>query len=293
MIRFEKYQYSYYQKVCDFLIEINKENNYHNNWNWARFEWMHEHPLTKKELLNSMGLWFDDDYLVGAALLDMYFGEAFVGVLKKYAYLYSDILKYAYDNLKDDQGLGVAFHDDNIEEINEALKQGFKKSDQSETDSVIELKNKLPIDLPNGFSMETYDAEKNPLEIEWLFYQGFDHGDNKCEFLKQYKKPTGTRPHFNPCLCIVIRNEHDELVASASSWYDERTDYAYIEPVCVIPKYRKMGLGKAAIYISLNHARELGAKIAIVNSDQEFYKRIGFTTKNHYSFYYKKVEKNH
>ena len=41
--------------MCDFLIEINKENNYHNNWNWARFEWMYEHPLTNKELLNEMG----------------------------------------------------------------------------------------------------------------------------------------------------------------------------------------------------------------------------------------------
>ncbi len=68
MIRFEKFQHSYYQQVCDFLIEINKENNYHNNWNWARFEWMYEHPLTNKELLNEMGLWFDDNHLVGAAL---------------------------------------------------------------------------------------------------------------------------------------------------------------------------------------------------------------------------------
>ena len=51
MIRFEKYNEKYYQQVCDFLIEINKENDYLNNWNWARFEWMHEHTLTKKELL--------------------------------------------------------------------------------------------------------------------------------------------------------------------------------------------------------------------------------------------------
>ena len=81
MIRFEKYNEKYYQQVCDFLIEINKENDYHNNWNWARFEWMHEHPLTNKELLNEMGLWFDDDHLIGATLIDMFFGEAFVGVL--------------------------------------------------------------------------------------------------------------------------------------------------------------------------------------------------------------------
>ena len=288
MIRFEKYNEKYYQQVCDFLIEINKENDYLNNWNWARFEWMHEHPLTNKELLNEMGLWFDDDHLIGATLIDMFFGEAFVGVLSKYEYLYKELLKYAFDNLKDDQGLGITFHDDNEQEINEAIKQGFFKVDAEEIDCVIELKDELPISLPNGFSVETYDAQKNPKEIEWLFYQGFDNGSDKDDFLKQYKEPTGTRPHFNPYLCIVIKDNKGELVASASTWYDERVDYAYLEPVCVIPKYRKMGLGKAAVYTAINHARELGAKRVIVNSGQEFYKRIGFIRKNHYYFYWKK-----
>lgn len=286
-----KYQYKYYQQVCDFLIEINKENNYHNNWNWARFEWMHEHPLTKKELLEYMGLWFDDDHLIGATLIDMFFGEAFVGVLSKYHYLYPEILKYAFNNLREDQGLGITFHDDNLIEINEAIKQGFYKEEASETDCVIELNKEFPVLLPDGFRIETYDAQKNPLEMEWLFWQGFNHGSKKEEFLKEYKGPTGERPHFNPCLCIVIKNSQNELVASTSTWYDSKVDYAYVEPVCVIPNYRKMGLGKAAVYTAINHARDLGAKIAIVNSDQEFYKKLGFTAKNHYSFYWKKEER--
>ena len=288
MIRFEKYQSCYYQQVCDFLIEINEENNYHNNWNWARFEWMHEHPLTKKEQLKYMGLWFDDEKLIGASLIDMYFGEAFVGVLSEYHYLYFEMLKYAFDSLKDDEGLGISFHDNNKNEIEEALKQGFFKTEAEEIDCVIEIKDKLPVNIPKGFKVETFDAENNPLEIEWLFWQGFDHGEDREEFLKQYKNPTGKRPHFNQYLCIVIRNDQNELVASASTWYDKRTNYAYLEPVCVIPIYRKMGLGKIAVYEAINHAKELGAKRVIVNSGQEFYKHIGFKKKNHYSFYWKK-----
>lgn len=291
MIRFEKFQHSYYQQVCDFLIEINKENNYHNNWNWARFEWMYEHPLTNKELLNEMGLWFDDNHLVGAALIDMFFGEAFVGVLNDYQSLYVEVLKYAFDYLKDDQGLGILLNDDNKQEFNEAIKQGFSKVEAEEIDCEINLDKEFAISLPEGFSVETFDAEKNSQEIEWLFWQGFDHGNDKEEFLKQYKESTGTRPHFNPYLCIVVKNKQGELVASASTWYDPRTDYAYVEPVCVIPEYRKMGLGKVAVYTAINHARELGAKRAIVNSGQEFYQKIGFKKKNHYSFYWKKEER--
>ena len=288
MIRFENYQRCYYQKVCDFLIELNKESDYHNNWNWARFEWMHEHPLTKKELLKYMGLWFDGDRIVGAALIDMFFGEAFVGVLKSFSYLYKDILKYAYENLKDEKGLGIAIHDDNKEEIEEVLNQGFYKVDAEEVESVIELNKEYDFALLKGYSVETYDAQEHSLEIEWLMYRGFNNGNDKEVFLKQYKKPTGKRPHFNPYLCIVIKNDSGELVASASTWYDPKVDYAYLEPVCVLPEYRKLGLGKAAVYTAINHSRELGAKIAIVNSDQEFYKHLGFVKRNNYCFYWKK-----
>lgn len=288
MVRFVNFRHCYYQQVCDFLIEINKENNYHNNWNWARFEWMYEHPLTNKELLNEMGLWFDDDHLVGVTLFDMFFGEAFVAVLSNYHHLYPELLKYAFDYLKDDRGLGISLHDDNKQEIDEAIKQGFYKEEAEEIDCEINLDKEFAFSLPEGFSVETFDAEKNPQEIEWLFWQGFDHGNDKEEFLKQYKEPTGSRPHFNPYLCIVIKNKQGDLVASASTWYDPRTDYAYVEPVCVIPECRKMGLGKVAVYTAINHARELGAKRAIVNSGQEFYQKIGFKKKNHYSFYWKK-----
>ena len=291
MIRFEKYQYYFYQQVCDFLTEINEENDYHDNWNWARFEWMHEHPSTKKDLLNEMGLWFDDDHLVGVALMDMYFGETFVAALSEYHHLYPELLKYAFDHLKDDQGLGVAFHDENADEIIEAIQQGFYKTDGEETVCEIELNQEYPVSLPCGFVTETFDAQEHPLEMEWLFYQGFDHGNDKEAFMEGYQTSTGKRPHFNPYLCIVIKNEQGELVASASAWYDPKTNYAYVEPVCVLPSCRKMGLGKAAVYAAMNHARELGAKTAIVNSDQEFYKRLGFRKKSHYSFYWKKEER--
>lgn len=291
MVTFKRYEYKYYQQVCDFLIEINNENENHLNWNWARFEWMYIHPLTKQELLKYMGLWFDDSHLIGATLIDMYFGEAFVGVLKDYQYLYPEILKYAFDNLKDEQGLGITINVNNKTEINEAIKQGFYLEEAKETLCEIPLDKQYEVLLPQGFQIEEYDAQENQQEIEWLMWQGFNHGNDKQEFIKQYKKTLQKRPHFNKSLCIVIKNEKGALVASASTWYDKRTNYAYVEPVCVIPQYRKIGLGKAAVYQSINNARNLGATRAIVTSDQDFYKRIGFKKKQLYSFYWKKEER--
>lgn len=291
MIHFVKYQKEHYQNVIDFLIELNQEDELHLNWNWARFEWMYVHPLTSKDLLQYMGLWFDDDHLVGAALIDMYFGEAFVGVLPEYQHIYSEVLKYAFENLKDDQGLGITIDTRNTFEVKEVLKQGFYKAEAEEIVCEIPLKQEFNIKLPKGFKIEEFDPQENQEEMEWLFWQGFDHGNNKEEFLAQFEKTTQKRPHFNKSLCIVIRNKEGKMIASASSWYDKKTDYAYVEPVCVIPEYRKMGLGKLAVFATLNNAKKLGARRAIVTSDQEFYKRIGFIKKQTFSFYWKKEER--
>ena len=291
MIRLEKYQHQYYQTVCDFLSKLNKEGHKYDHWCWARFEWMYEHPLTKKELLDHMGLWFDDDHLVGTVLFDMYFGEAFVATLNDYQYLYKEVLTYAFDNLKDDQGLGVAVNELNDYEIIEMKKQGYFLTEGIETVCEINLDKEFDTSLPDGYCIEAFDAEENQEEMSWLMYQGFNNGNDKEEFLQNFQKTSQKRPHFNKNLCILIRNKDGEAVATASTWYDKNVDFAYVEPVCVIPSCRKMGLGKVAVYQALNNAKKLGAKRGIVISDIDFYKRLGFKVIGKYPFYWKKEER--
>lgn len=59
-------------------------------------------------------------------------------------------------------------------------------------------------------------------------------------------------------------------------WYSIG-DTAYVEPVATVPEHRRQGLAKAVIYEACARAKALGAKRAIVVSEQEFYFRIGFT----------------
>ena len=82
--------------------------------------------------------------------------------------------------------------------------------------------------------------------------------------------------------------KEDEPVAYCSLWYDNQTDYAYLEPVCTVPEHRHKGLAKAIIYEALNRVKELGAKKVYVLSDQEFYKKIGMKFEKHFTFYWKK-----
>lgn len=57
--------------------------------------------------------------------------------------------------------------------------------------------------------------------------------------------------------------------------YDREAGFAVIEPVATDPDYRKMGLGKAAVSEEIRRVGELGAKIALVGSSQQFYYSIG------------------
>ena len=65
------------------------------------------------------------------------------------------------------------------------------------------------------------------------------------------------------------------------------TDYAYVEPVCTVPKHRGKGIAKALIYEGLNRAARIGAKKAYVISDLPFYEKLGFRKAYHCTFYRK------
>ena len=286
-MEFRTYREEDYEAVCAFLIALNETDRRHINWNWARFEWMYEHPECDKSLLGTIGLWFDGDAVVGAAIYDMYFGEAFCAALPAYRALYPEILRYAYDALKDDAGLAVAIPDDCPDEIEAAEAQGFAPTDQDETVMSITLDGAPAAALPEGLHIEEPDPVKNAEALQWLFWQGFDHGTDREEFAREEQIEPQVRRHLNPHLGLAAADETGAYAAFCCLWYDSRTDYAYVEPVCTIPSYRKKGVAKALLSEAMHRAHALGAKRAYVISDQEFYERLGFLKERHYTFYRK------
>ena len=274
-----------YEAVCEFLIKLNARDTSHINWNWARFEWMYEHPEFDKTCLDSIGLWLVEGKVVGAAIYDMYFGEGFCGVLPEYKGLYPEVLEYACDSLKDDSGFSLAVCDDNADEINAVSKNGLIRIDQSENIMELELKREFDVALPEGLRFTNPDPIKDINELSWLFWQGFDHGEDKAEFEKEERVTPRLRKHFNRDLCVAACNDEGELVSICGLWYNPETDYVYVEPVCTIPRYRGKGAAKAVIHEALNRASNLGAKRAYVISDMDFYSKLGFGNKHHFTFY--------
>lgn len=285
---FKNYCDKDYEAVYDFLISLNRKNQDHINWNWARFEWMMEHPEFDKSLMDSIRLWMDGEKVVGAAIYDMYFGEAFVGVLPEYSRIYIDILDYANRELNDENGLGIAVCDDCIFEKDMVKLSGFEIAEQAETVMRLDLDKELCSDLPDGLRFTELDPIKEPYAFQWLLWQGFDHGSDRAKFEDQEQIILQNRPHLNPYLSVVAENADGEKVAYCCVWYSDKTDYAYIEPVCTVPSCRKKGIAKAVVYEAVNRAKSLGANKAYVLSDMPFYEKLGFYRDKHFSFYWKR-----
>ena len=286
-VSFRSYRDEDYEAVCDFLIELNQKDRTHINWNWARFEWMMEHPEFDKSASSSIGLWWSDGIVVGAAIYDMYFGEAFCGALPEYEALYPEILDYAYRELKDDSGLAIAINEKNTAKIRAAEQEGFERIDQKETIMELSLDRDFSSNLPDGLQLREMDQIADREALEWLFWQGFDHGDDREAFERSLDHVPHVRRHFNKALCLSAAAPSGEPVSHCSLWFHPDTDYAYVEPVCTIPGYRGKGIASALLSEAFSRAKALGAKEAYVISDLPFYEKLGFEKAQHYSFYRK------
>lgn len=285
-IVFKNYKHKYYNLVINFLIELNKHDKLHINWNWARFEWMYYHPEFNKKNINKIGLWFESNKVVGLTVYDMYYGEGAILVLPSFEFLYQEILDYSYNNLSDENGFSFAVNDKDYNLLDLIYNNSLNKIDNKETLMAIKLNYNFEYNLNNEFKIEEFDFLDDPVNIQWLFFQGFDHGDNKDEFLKEVVDIKANRDHFNKKLSLVVK-KNDEMIAYVSAWYIEGLDYAYLEPLCVIPKYRKMGLAKSLLYELFDRLKSMGASKLYVISDMEFYKKIGFVIEEKYTFYNK------
>ena len=147
-----------------------------------------------------------------------------------------------------------------------------------------QLKISLPFrpdtPFPEGFRLQSL-AEDNDLEkLDRVLYRGFNHGDeppvDDREARRKARQKQQSMPGYRQDLNIIIVAPDGNFAACSGTWFVAANKYAYIEPVCTDPDYRRRGLGRVAVLEGVRRCVELGARVAYVASVQPFYISMGF-----------------
>lgn len=259
------------------MIRINQNEIVDANFLWARWEWMHS--LTRfmdEDVIPKIGLWMDGDNVVALATSELGLGAGYFVTEQSYEYLKKDMLSYAFKTLSKEGKFKALINDTDREFQKIAVSQGLIPSQASEETGVIDITDTISYQLPEGFSIHCLADGYDEYSLSNCKYRGFDNGEKMPEsnFIASHEDYTG--PNLNKNIHIYLTAPDGSYVAYCGSWYDEVTDYAYIEPVCTDPLYRKLGCGKAVVLEAVKRCGQLGAKKAFVVSSQQFYYNIGF-----------------
>ncbi len=266
-----------YYKVRAFLIKLG-----YAEFTYVRWDWMTTHSYLDQSSVGKIGLWEDEEEVVGVATYDCQLGSAFCLALPQYESLKSDMLIYASENLSKDGNFGIAIADRDLFFQEAAAKLGYVATEEKEADAVFLCdQNPTEYKLPDGFHITTMQDTFDLYQYRRVLWKGFDHelnGEGELLFTEkeeQDAKIEMLRPNVELNLKVAVVAPDGNFASYCGMWYDPQAGYAVIEPVATDPAYRKMGLGKAAVLEGIRRTKDLGAKIVYVGSSQQFYYNIG------------------
>ena len=258
--------------VSDFLKE-HSSIGYNKNWHWARWEWLLGHSNLDELTLPSIRLFMDGEKIAGLVTHDMR-AQAYIVLNPQYAYLKPEMVDYAFTELSRN-GMSGLFVDENDRELISIVKEkGYTLTTNSEYVLELNCLKRLSYRLNDGFGITDYHTDKNIDKYVAVIHRGFGNEGEPVTGLSEADFPV--KPHENPKLAVFIVAPNGEYAAHCGTWYTPGTEICYVEPVVTIPEFRGCGIGKSAVYESINRCIAIGAKKAIVISNQQFYYRIGF-----------------
>lgn len=284
-IKFRKYDVlKDFTRVGDFLIEHYRPGNRDGNFPEPAWEYMHGHPWLDEKSLDKIGVWEDSRKIVGAVHYEHKLGEAFFEIHPGYTHLKLEMLKHAekylYGKTEDGRRYLKAFINDFDNEFETLIKSCGYEKDATLGRHMSQLKIPQPFrpvtPLPDGFELKSLADDNDLAKLDRCLWRGFNHGDEPPTIDYAGRKKMQSVPHYRKDLNIIIVAPDGNFIAYAGLWFEAMNKYAYVEPVCTDPDYRRRGLGKAAVLEGVRRCGELGARVAYVGADRPFYQSMGF-----------------
>lgn len=286
-IRFRNYNGAEdYKRIDHFLIQHYQPGNLDGNWIEPIWEYMHFHPYLDSTSLGKIGVWEEDGEIVAVAQYESRLGEAFFQFHPEYRHLREEMLDYAERNFlgasekNGEKYLHAYVNDYDKPFLSLIESRGYERNPENDRPMYqFTIPDPFPaVTLPAGFCLTSLAEECDWEKVHRVMWRGFNHGEvppitgqDLEERRRMFDTPSARRD-----LKIAVRAPNGDFAAFCGMFYQPDHRFAYVEPVATDPVYRRMGLGKACVLEGIRRCGMLGATVAYVGSDQEFYKAIGF-----------------
>jgi predicted N-acetyltransferase YhbS len=284
-ITLEQYSPGSFAAVGELMMVHWQPGNKDGNWLQPAWEYMHTHPLLDKSALHKIGVWKDAGAIVGVAHYESGLGEVYFQIHPAYKHLRPAMLDYAEDHLcgeKDGQRYSRVFVNDFDLELQDLVEsRGYARDEKYYARPMSQFtipRPFPPIHVPEGFKLKSLADENDLVKIHRVLWRGFDHEGEPPPEEIEWRRQMQSGPNFRHDLTIVVEHTATgNFVSFSGTWYEAVNKFAYVEPVATDPDFRRLGLGRAAVLEGIRRCGALGAKVAFVGADLEFYKAIGFT----------------
>ena len=269
-----------YIKVRNFLIRINADKLYTPRFLWGAWEWAVTHGGRDQNNLDCIGMWEEEDggVLVALATYECPRGEAYFIVDEAYGYLKPDLIDYAMQSLHNNGKVMILLPDGDYEFQRAAVRRGFQPTQRSDRMAALDIDALQAYSLPDGFSFVSLADNWNWQQYNRVMWRGFNH-EGRANYDAETiagRRQMLSSPMVIPELVVAVTAPDGNYVSHCGMWYRPGDFYCYVEPVVTDPEYRMLGLGKAVVLEAIRRCGELGAKLAVVGSSQQFYYNIGF-----------------
>lgn len=284
------YQEQDFARIRNFLVDTYRSVGPNGNWmidrwNFCRY-FAHAMHGTFDQWPATVGLWHDENEQIVAVVLSEgeNGGEAFfqLGEAGVSPTDLEEMLDYAEEHLSCEKDHCKAL-EVRVSKACAGLQQplaerGYGQTGRSEPTAALPLDRGQTVSVPSGMRLQDGrrlgDYQKAFAHGRAFgYYQGErpDDGDSERAFalLRQ-------APDYREEMDLAIVDAHGDIASFATAWYDAANRIGILEPVGTIPKYRRMGLGRAVIAEACNRIRAQGGRIMYVGSDQPFYLALGF-----------------
>ena len=286
--------------VWDFMVEIyDREKG--GGVAAPFFEYALSSSWMDTSYLHLNRLWFDGPKVVGFVFNEAPVTDVYFKIRPGYEFLAEEMVGYAMEHMPDfdNRQRFVLFNGQEcLMEL--ADKRGFILQYDYE-DRHFDFSKELNYDLPAGFHFVD-SAEMDPLRLAKCVWYGFNNHLENGEFenwtseepsdgltpAKTYQAiragSLNPPPHSTHEYDLIIADEKGEYACYSGMWWVPENHLAYMEPLCTVPQYRKMGLASAALAQHYRRLKPLGATHMTGGSDP-FYVKLGYERGIHWYFY--------